>query len=59
MYWQVNEIHFGSICEEILGINIEADTKEEAIEIIEQYGYTVVGVNDILPTLKVVREEEK
>lgn len=59
MMWQVNLLHDNDIYEEVLGLTITADNKEGAIDCIESCGYIVVGINEILPTLKVVKKEEK
>lgn len=52
-YWQVNKIHIGSIIEEILRINLETETSEEAIEILTHYGYEIVEIDEEWEKIKV------
>ena len=52
-YWQVNRIHSNSIIEEVLRINIETETSEEAIEILTHYGYKVIEIDEELEKIKV------
>lgn len=53
-YWQVNKIHTESIIEEILRINLETETSEEAIEILTYNGYKIVEVDEELEKIKVI-----
>lgn len=53
-YWQVNKIHTESIIEEILRINLETETSEEAIEILTNNGYKVVEVDEEFEKIKVI-----
>ena len=53
-YWQVNKIHTKSIVEEILRINLETETSEEAIEILTNNGYKVVEVDEEFEKIKVI-----
>ena len=55
-YWQVNRIHPDSIIEEVLRINLETETSEEAVEILNRYGYEVIEIDEEWETIKVVRE---
>lgn len=55
-YWKVNRIHPNSIIEEVLRINLEAETSEEAISILTRYGYEVVEVDEEWETIKVMKE---
>lgn len=57
-YWQVNKIHIGSIIEEILRINLETETSEEAIEILTHYGYEIVEIDEEWEKIKVKQEVE-
>lgn len=58
-YWQVNRIHPDSIIEEVLRINLEAETSEEAIEILTHYGYEVIDINEEWEKIKVKQEDKK
>lgn len=51
--WQVNRIHPGSIIEEILRVKVEAETSEEAIEILTRYGYEVIEIDEEWEKIKV------
>ena len=55
-YWQVNRIHPNSIIEEVLRINLETETSDEAVEILNRYGYEVIEINEEWETIKVVKE---
>lgn len=50
--WKVNKRH--GIYEEVLGITINDATEDEAREILEYYGFTVVEVNNILNIITVI-----
>lgn len=52
-YWQVNRIHSNSIIEEVLRIDLETETSEEAIEILTYYGYKVIEIDEELEKIKV------
>lgn len=52
-YYQVNRVYDNSIIEEVLGLNVEANTKEEAIEVLENYGFKVVDVDDEFERIRV------
>ena len=53
-YWQINRIHPTSIIEEVLRINLETETSEEAIEILTHYGYEVIEIDEELERIKVI-----
>ena len=55
-YWQINRIHPESIIEEVLRINLETETSEEAIEILTHYGYEVIEIDEELEIIKVKQE---
>ena len=50
--WTVNKRN--GIYEEVLRITIDYATEEEAREILEYYGYTVVNVNNTLNIITVI-----
>ena len=52
-YWQINRIHPENIIEEVLRINLETETSEEAIEILTHYGYEVIEIDEELERIKV------
>ena len=55
-YWKINRIHPNSIIEEVLRINLETETSNEAVEILNRYGYEVIEINEEWETIKVVKE---
>ena len=57
-YWKINRIHPNSIIEEVLRINLETETSEEAIEILTNNGYKVVEVDEEFEKIKVIQEVE-
>ena len=52
-YWQVNKIHHNSIVEEVLRINLETETSDEAVEILNRYGYEVIEIDEEWEKIKV------
>ena len=55
-YWKVNKIHPNSIIEEVLRINLETETSDEAVEILNRYGYEVIEINEEWGRIKVTKE---
>lgn len=55
-YWKINKIHPNSIIEEVLRINLETETSEEAVEILNRYGYEVIEIDEEWETIKVTKE---
>ena len=55
-YWQVNRIHPDSIIEEVLRINLETETSEEAVEILTHYGYEIIEIDEEWEKIKVKQE---
>lgn len=49
MVWQVSEYipsKYGMI-ENVLRLTVEADNSTEAVEILNKYGFDVVGINEV------------
>lgn len=44
--WQVNRRHRKYLVEEVLRIRLETETVEEAVEILENYGYEIAEVDE-------------
>lgn len=55
-YWQVNRIHPDSIIEEVLRINLETETSDEAVEILNRYGYKIIEIDEEWERIKVTKE---
>lgn len=53
-YWQVNRIRENSIIEEVLRINIETETGDEAREILENIGFKVIDIDEEWERIKVM-----
>ena len=58
-HWQVNRIHPGSIIEEVLRIKLEAETSEEAVEILTYYEYNVIEIDEEWQKIKVTKEVKR
>lgn len=56
-YYSVNAVHRGSICEEVLRLSIECDNAKEATEILENYGYSVIDIDDEFEKIRVWAKE--
>ena len=52
-YWHITKVHSSSIIEEVLRLTIETETAEEAREILENYGFNVIEINDDFERIKV------
>lgn len=51
--WNVNKVYEGSRFEEVLGIKVECETSDEAVEVLEKYGFEVIDVNEVLNCIRV------
>lgn len=54
-YWQINKIHPNSIVEEVLRINLETETSDEAVEILTRYGYEIIEIDEEWERIKVTK----
>ena len=57
--WQVSEqIQSGyGLIENVLRLSVEADSDVEAIEILENYGFDVIGINNVFNNIVVAERK--
>lgn len=52
-YWTITRVHKDSIIEEVLRINLETETVDEAREILENIGFEVIEIDADFERIKV------